>query len=135
MTGVSYLDLPLGEDAPRRVTMVVEIPKGSSLKTEYDEKLRIFRVSRVLHSPVYYPVEYGFLPRTRGGDGDALDVMALATHAGFTGAVLEVRVIGGLRVRDEGERDLKLLSVPTGDPRFDGFRDLMDVPSHELREI
>ena len=69
-----YLALPLGENAPEVVTAVIEIPLDCVNKYEYDKKLHVFRLDRNLYSPVHYPGEYGFIPRTLAQDGDPLDI-------------------------------------------------------------
>jgi inorganic pyrophosphatase len=132
---MSLYDLPPGPDPPGVVFAVIEIPQGGSNKFEYDATLGVFRLDRVLYSAVHYPGAYGFIPGTLGDDGDPLDILVLSTEPMFTGAVLEARPVGMLRMRDEAGEDEKVLAVPVVDPRFDGFRELDDVPSHSLREI
>ena len=72
-----YLSLPVGANAPDVVNAVIEIPQNEVNKYEYDKKLHVFRLDRNLHSPVHYPGDYGFIPSTLSGDGDALDVLVL----------------------------------------------------------
>ena len=117
------------------IDIVVEIPKGSRNKYEYDEKRHLIRLDRVLYSSVHYPVDYGFIPDTRAPDGDHLDVMVVVEEATFPGCIVSVRPIGLLRMLDEKGEDYKILAVPTRDPRFDTIRELGDLPSHWLREI
>ncbi|MEX2437909.1 MAG: inorganic diphosphatase [Candidatus Babeliales bacterium] len=69
------------------LTVVVEIPKGSRNKYEYDKARGVFRLDRVLHSPVHYPVDYGFIPDTLGSDGDPLDVLVLSGSRHFPDAI------------------------------------------------
>jgi hypothetical protein len=71
---IDYHSLPIGDQAPSVIYAVVEIPKDSKHKYEYDPNLGVFRLDRVLHSAVYYPTEYGFVPSTNAGDGDPLDI-------------------------------------------------------------
>src|ERR1700749_3739940 len=70
-----YTKLPIGENAPHLVNAVIEIPKDSVNKYEYDKQLHVFRLDRTLFSPVHYPGDYGFIPCTLGHDGDPLDVL------------------------------------------------------------
>lgn len=130
-----YLRLPLGSRAPEIVTAVVEIPARSRNKYEYDESLQVFRLDRTLYSPVAYPFEYGFLPSTRSGDGDALDVLLLTAEPTFTGCVVQARPVARLGLQDQAGRDSKILAVPASDPRFASMRDLRAVPIHTRREI
>jgi inorganic pyrophosphatase len=131
---VNMYDLPIGKRAPQIVDAVIEIPKDTRNKIEYDHELGVFRVDRVLHSPVRYPGDYGFIPSTLSPDGDALDVLVLVTEPTFTGCVVTVRPIGLLEMTDEAGSDEKVLAVPEQDPRFLEVHDLADLPQHLLRE-
>jgi inorganic pyrophosphatase len=130
-----YLHLPIGDHAPQRVNAVIEIPQGSVHKYEYDEKLQVFRLDRTLYSPVHYPGDYGFIPSTRGLDGDPLDVLVLVDAASFPGCVIEVRPIGLLKMVDQGKNDEKILAVVESDPVYREIRDSSEVFPHLLREI
>lgn len=132
---MSHYDLSPGDRAPEVVYTVVEIPKGSRNKVEYDPELEVFRVDRVLYSPIHYPGDYGFIPGTLSPDGDALDILVLVTEPTFTGCVLSARPIGVLEMRDEAGVDEKILAVPERDPRFDEVRDLSDLPTHLTTEV
>lgn len=128
-------DLPPGADAPRVVNVVVEIPKGTRNKVEFDSVHGVFRLDRVLYSPMRYPGDYGFIPSTLSPDGDALDVVVLVTDPTFTGCVLSARVVGVLEMQDEAGVDQKVLAVPERDPRFAETRDIADLPQHLLEEL
>ena len=117
------------------VPVIVEIPKGSRNKYEYDHARHWIRLDRVLHSSVHYPTDYGFVPDTLAADGDPLDALVLIEEGTFPGCHLEVRPIGLLHMADEHGEDVKLLAVLAGDPRFDPIRDLHDLAPHWLREI
>ena len=108
----SLYDLDPGPAFPEVVRMVVEIPKGSSNKYEYDHQLGAFRLDRVLYSPVHYPGDYGFIPGTLASDGDPMDVLALVEEPSFSGCVVEVRPVGVLNMVDSDEKDQKILAVP-----------------------
>jgi inorganic pyrophosphatase len=90
----SYLYLPPGPRAPEEINVVVEIPQGSRNKYEYDKALNIFRLDRALHSPIYYPGDYGFVPRTLAEDDDPLDVLILVIQPTFAGCLVVARPIG-----------------------------------------
>ncbi len=128
-------ELSPGDDSPEVVNAVVEIPKGTRNKIEYDPEDGVFRLDRVLHSPVHYPGDYGFIPGTLAEDGDALDIIVLVTDPTFTGCVLEARPVGALVMRDEKGRDEKILAVPQRDPRYQETADISNLPGHLLREI
>src|SRR5262245_63145471 len=105
-----YTRLPVGDGAPGLVNAVIEIPKDSVNKYEYDKQLHVFRLDRTLYSPVHYPGDYGFIPCTLGRDGDPLDVLVLVEAPSFPGCLIQVRPIGVLRMIDQGKGDEKILA-------------------------
>jgi inorganic pyrophosphatase len=115
--------------------MIVEIPKGSTNKVEYDGKLGLFRLDRSLYSPMHYPGDYGFIPGTLAEDGDPLDVLVLVSEPSFTGCLIEVRPIGVLNMVDSEEADQKLIAVPTRNPRYDQIHTMDQVFAHVRREL
>jgi inorganic pyrophosphatase len=115
--------------------VVVEIPRGSRNKYEFDETTGAIRLDRVLYSSVHYPTDYGFIPDTRAEDGDHLDVLVVVEEPTFPGCHLRVRPVGCLNMRDEKGMDHKIVAVPVADPRFEQVRDLPDLAHHWLREI
>jgi inorganic pyrophosphatase len=117
------------------VNVVIEIPKDSVNKYEYDKELHVFRLDRTLFSPVHYPGDYGFIPRTLGLDGDPLDVLVLVEAPSFPGCLMEVRPIGVLKMIDQGEGDEKILAVAESDPLYREVKDIGQVFEHTLREI
>ncbi|GGE11067.1 inorganic pyrophosphatase [Marinithermofilum abyssi] len=117
------------------VDAFIEIPTGSQNKYEYDKEEGVFRLDRVLYSPMHYPTEYGYLNNTLAEDGDPLDILVLTTFPTFPGCVIKSRVIGVLLMADDKGKDEKLLAVPVDDPRWDGVNSLEDVPAHTLKEI
>ena len=118
------------------VHVVVEIPKGGRNKYELDEELGVMRLDRPLHSAVYYPTEYGFVPGTRSEDGERLDALVLVEEPTFPGCLIEARLLGAMRIaRSDDHTEHKLLCVPAADPRFEEYADVAHVPGHVLREI
>ena len=130
-----YLSLPVGANAPDVVNAVIEIPLGEVNKYEWDKQLHVFRLDRNLHSPVHYPGDYGFIPSTLSGDGDALDVLVLVDTPSFSGCLLEVRPIGMLEMLDQGKTDEKILAVGLNNPRYKDLANYTEVYTHILREI
>jgi inorganic pyrophosphatase len=128
-------DIPPGAKAPDVVYAVVEIPRGSRNKYEYDKHLGVITLSRVLFSPMHYPGDYGFIPQTCGDDHDPLDVLVMVTEPSFPGCVIEARPIGVFHMEDRGEEDDKILAVPDADPLFGEYHCIKDVPSHFLTEV
>ncbi len=131
----SYLELPIGDKAPEVLTAVVEIPEDSTNKYEYDRDLNVFVLDRVLHSPVHYPGDYGFIPQTIAQDGDPLDILILGDTPTFTGCIYSVRPVGMFEMLDHGVCDEKILAFAMGNPRFTGIENYTDIEPHILREV
>lgn len=117
------------------VNVVVEIPMGSRNKYELDKETGMFKLDRVLFSPMHYPGDYGMIPQTLGEDKDPLDGLVLMTRPTFPGCLIEARPIGVLKMVDGGEADDKILCVPKDDVRFNDYKDLSAVPKPILNEI
>jgi inorganic pyrophosphatase len=115
--------------------MIVEVPKGSANKYEYDPQLCVFRLDRALYSPMHFPGDYGFVPGTIAEDGEPLDILCLTSHSSFPGCSMEVRPVGMLDMIDAGHVDHKILAVPAGDPRFSAISEVEDVFPHIRREV
>lgn len=124
-----------GTRAPELVISVVEVPADSANKYEYDVDMGIFKLDRVLYSPMHYPGDYGFIPGTYAEDQDPLDILVLMNRPTFPGVVLRARPLGYLEMSDEKGRDQKILAVPADDPRYDANRHLDSISRHRLREI
>ena len=127
--------LPIGEDAPELVNVVVEVPVGSRNKYEYEPELGIIMRDRVLPGNIRFPADYGFVPSTESADGEPLDIMVAAHDAVFPGCVVKARVIGALEMTEDGEPEYNIFALPNDDPRFDDIKSLEDMPEQNLREI
>lgn len=130
-----YLKFPIGEHSPDILTAVIEIPKDSSNKYEYDKHLHVFRLDRNLYSPMHYPADYGFIPQTLAEDGDPLDILVLGETATFPGCIFHARPIGMFEMLDQGIYDEKILAYATGNPRYNGIESYEEIQSHILRSI
>ena len=117
------------------VTVMVEIPKGSRNKYEYDTKRKVIKFDRMLFSAMHYPSDYGFITDTLAEDGDPLDALVLVWEPTFPGCMIEARPVGLFRMRDEKGPDAKILCIPLGDPMWNHIKTLDDVPPHLLKEI
>jgi inorganic pyrophosphatase len=120
---------------PGVVEIVVEIPRGSRNKYEFDEEAGFFRLDRVLASAVHYNFDYGFIEGTRADDGDHTDALLLIDEPTFTGCHVWGRPIGGLEMRDDKGFDFKVLCVALGDPHQAHVTRLEQVRPHRLVEI
>ena len=117
------------------INVIIEIPRGSRNKYEYDHDTHRIYLDRVLYSSVHYPTDYGFVPHTLSPDGDPLDVLVIIEEPTFPGCEMKVRPIGLLVMRDEAGVDEKVLAVPVAAPRLEQVQELSDVGEHWLREI
>ncbi|TCP69872.1 inorganic diphosphatase [Baia soyae] len=117
------------------VDAFIEIPTGSQNKYEFDKENGVFRLDRVLFSPMHYPTEYGYLEGTLAKDGDPLDILVLTSFPTFPGCVISSRIVGVLVMSDDKGQDEKVLAVPTEDPRFKDIKSLDDVTDHVKKEI
>jgi inorganic pyrophosphatase len=131
----NYLELPLGDKALEIVTAVIEVPQDSTNKYEYDKDMNVFVLDRVLHSPVHFPGDYGFIPRTIAQDGEPLDILVLGDTPVFPGCVYNARPIGLFLMLDQGICDEKIVAYSTANPRFRDIDSYKDVQEHILREV
>ena len=130
---------PVTESDERRshpvLPVMIEVPKGSRNKYEYDKDRGKIRFDRLLFSPVHYPTDYGFIEGTLAQDGDALDALVLVWEPTFPGCLIEARPVGVFQMSDEKGPDEKILCVPIHDPHWRDIDSLDQVPAHLLREI
>ncbi|MHB9034657.1 MAG: inorganic diphosphatase [Anaerolineae bacterium] len=123
------------EQEPELVEVLIEIPKGSRNKYEYDPASGFIRFDRMLFSSVHYPSDYGFIRDTLAGDGDPLDTIVLVWEPTFPGCLIKARPVGVFCMSDENGIDDKVLCVPIGDPQWNHIHQLEQVPEHLLKEI
>ncbi|MFA5048140.1 MAG: inorganic diphosphatase [Patescibacteria group bacterium] len=118
-----------GQKAPEEINVVIEIPQGSAVKYEFNEKKNVMEVDRFIGSTNVYPFNYGFIPETKADDGDPLDVMMISSLPVQSGAVVASRPIGLLEMEDEHGHDIKILAVPLSevDPFYVHIKDLKDL--------
>lgn len=125
----------LGDKAPEIVNVVIEIPKGSKLKYELDKKSGLIKVDRVLFSSVHYPANYGFVPQTYCEDCDPLDVLLLGQEPVVPLSIMRARIIGVMRMQDQGEMDDKLIAVHADDPEYSHYTSISELPPHRMTEV
>jgi inorganic pyrophosphatase len=121
--------------ADEPLTCFVEIPKGSRNKYEYDEDVGAIKLDRFLFSSMVYPTDYGFIPHTKGLDGDALDAMVCVSEPTFPGCVIEVKPIALFKMEDDKGVDDKVLCVPLQDPAWNTLETLEDLSDQLKGEI
>lgn len=128
-------EISAGDDAPDIINVIIECPKGSKNKYEIDKENGLIRLDRAMKTSQDYPFDYGFVPQSYWDDGDALDVVLLATYPLAPGILVEARPVGIMNMVDCGDSDDKIIAVPKSDPRFDEITDLGDVNPHTLKEM
>jgi inorganic pyrophosphatase len=124
--------LALAMDDSKHVHCMIEIPKGSRNKYEWDPDLQAIKLNRFLFSSVIYPTDYGFVTDTLGESGEALDALVCVNAPTFPGCLIEVRAVAVLRMDDEEGRSDKLVCVPADDPAWDEVEGV-DGLSEQLR--
>jgi inorganic pyrophosphatase len=117
------------------IDVMIEIPRGSRNKYEYDHEQHVIRLDRRLFTATVYPADYGFVPDTLGEDGDPLDALVLLEDPTFPGCMVTARPVGVFWMTDEKGPDAKLICVLDRDPMMDHVEDLHDLPQHLLNEI
>jgi len=123
--------IPPGRNPPDEINALIEIPQGGvPVKYELDKVSGALFVNRFLHTAMYYPANYGFIPNTLSEDGDPCDVMVLSQVPVAPASVIRCRPIGALLMEDESGIDEKILAVPVDElnPYFDGIVEVTDLP-------
>lgn len=130
--------IPIGKNPPHDVNVVIEIPlKGEPVKYEVDKASGAMFIDRFLHTAMFYPGNYGFIPNTLSDDGDPVDVLVVGRHSVVPGSVMRSRPIGVLMMEDESGKDEKILAVPHPKlhPFFDDVKSYSDLPQILLQQI
>jgi len=128
-------DVPLSADVADWFPAYIEIPKGSNIKYELDKPTGLLIVDRVLYSTVYYPANYGFVPRTWCDDGDPLDVLVLGDEPVVPQCLMRARAIGVMRMRDDKGQDDKIIAVHIDDAEYAHYRDVSELPPHRMKQL
>jgi len=130
-----FHDIDKSRIKPDNFVAFIEIQKGGKVKYELDKETGLVIFDRLLHTSMVYPANYGFIPRTLGGDHDPLDVLVLTTEPLNSGVLVEARPIGIFNMIDDGEADEKILAVATNDPFLKDIKSIKDLPQHTIDEI
>ncbi len=123
--------IPPGRNPPDEINALIEIPQGGApVKYELDKASGALFVNRFLHTAMYYPANYGFIPNTLSEDGDPVDCMAVSQAPVAPGAVIRCRPVGALLMEDEAGIDEKIIAAPVEElnPYFDNIGELEDLP-------
>jgi inorganic pyrophosphatase len=126
---------PIGDNVPEVVTGIIEIPKGTRAKYELNKETGRLRLDRVIYSAMYYPANYGFIPQTYCDDHDPLDILVLSQIDIRSLCEVNAKVIGVMRMIDQGEADDKIIAVAADDISVSHINDIEELPEHLLREL
>ena len=133
--------IPVGTNPPHDVNVIIEIPQGGApVKYEMDKESGAMLVDRFLHTAMFYPANYGFIPHTLSEDGDPIDCMVVGPTPVVPGVVLRSRPIGALLMEDEKGIDEKLLAVPVDDlhpfyKRVGSYRELPEILLEQIEHF
>ena len=125
----------IGENAPEIVNGIIEIPRATRAKYELDKNSGFLKLDRVLYSSIYYPANYGFIPQTYCDDNDPLDILVLSQITVVPMCIVSAKVIGAMRMLDQGEMDDKIIAVAQNDMSVDHINDISELPGHFKKEI
>ncbi|UXP30807.1 inorganic diphosphatase [Reichenbachiella agarivorans] len=128
-------DVRIGQGAPEVVSGIVEIPTNTRAKYELDKESGLLRLDRVLYSSINYPANYGFIPRTYCDDGDPLDILIMSQIEVVPMCIVQAKVIGVMRMLDEGEADDKIIAVALNDMSVNHYDDISELPPHFVIEL
>lgn len=126
--------------SPDRITAksfeaFIEIPKGCKAKYELDKDTGLLKLDRVLYTSTVYPANYGFIPRTFADDGDPLDVLVLCNETIYPCTLVKCYPIGVIKMIDGGSLDEKIIAIPVGDPTYNTYYDIQELPKHIFEEM
>lgn len=126
-----------GKNPPKDINVVIEIPEGCMVKYEMDKESEIIFVDRFVRTTMGYPANYGFVPNTKSGDGDPVDVMVLCSQPLHPGTMINVTPIGLLEMEDESGIDAKVIAVPSekSDPFWGTLKNVTDIPEPVKQKI
>lgn len=131
----AWHDVSPGDQLTEIVNGIIEIPKGTRAKYELDKESGLLRLDRVLYSSVYYPANYGFIPQSYCDDKDPLDILILSQIDVVPMCIVPAKVIGVMRMLDNGEADDKIIAVAAGDPSVSHINDISELPQHFISEL
>ncbi len=120
---------------PKDFIAVIEIQKGGKCKYELDKETGLLMLDRILYTSTHYPANYGFIPRTYADDLDPLDVLVLCSESLLPMTEVRCYPIGVISMVDNGRYDEKIIAIPVGDPTYNGYKDISEIPQHIYEEM
>lgn len=131
----AWHDMEAGDNIPETITAIIEITKNSKAKFELDKETGLIKLDRVLKTPMGYPANYGFIPKTYCDDRDPLDVFVICSQGLPPGVMVSARVIGVIKMIDGGEQDDKIIAIAEDDAFYDNVNNLEDLPEIVIGEM
>ncbi len=128
-------DMDSARITPENFMCVIEIPKGSKTKYELDKQSGLLKLDRILYTSTHYPANYGFIPRTYADDLDPLDVLVLCSEQIYPLTLVQCYPIGYITMLDNGRNDYKIIAIPFGDPTYNSYTDISEIPAHIFDEM
>ena len=129
------IDISESRIKPDDFVAFIEIEQGSKNKYEIDKETGLIILDRVLYTSTHYPMNYGFIPRTYCDDGDQLDVFVLCSQAIEKMSLVRCYPIGVVNMVDREKEDNKIIAIPFGDPQYNGYEDISELPVHIFEEL
>lgn len=120
---------------PKNFIAFIEIERGSKNKYELDKETGLIILDRVLYTATHYPMSYGFIPLTLCDDGDPLDVFILCSQSIQSGSLVQCFPIGIINMTDQSEQDEKVIAIPFGDPVYNMYNDITELPKNIFNEL
>lgn len=120
---------------PDSFLVYIEITKGQKQKYELDKATGMLILDRILYTSTHYPANYGFIPRTLSDDGDPLDVLVLCSEPLLNQALVRCKPVGVITMEDDGKMDEKIIAIPFGDPSYNVYNSIDELPVHITDEI
>lgn len=121
--------------SPNDFIAFIEIEKGSKNKYELDKETGLIILDRILFTSTHYPMNYGFIPLTFSEDNDPLDVFVLSSQPIEKASLVRCYPIGVITMKDKEEMDEKIIAIPFGDPQYNGYKDINELPKHIMDEL
>lgn len=121
--------------SPQKFIAVIEIGKNSKNKYELDKESGFLILDRILYTSTHYPANYGFIPRTYADDNDPLDVLVLCSEPLQPLCLVNCYPIGVITMKDSGYLDEKIIAIPFGDPMYNTYKDILELPQHIFDEM
>ena len=128
-------DIDSARITPTDFQAVIEIPKGSKCKYELDKDTGLLKLDRILYTSTHYPANYGFIPHTFADDGDPLDALVLCSEPIAPMTLVRCYPIGAIKMIDNGANDEKIIAIPFGDPTYNSYKDISELPKHIFDEM